>query len=101
MPESIKFITYLLIFPWMAMYNRGLLFEVETLFSNEFELQFVLPQLIFFVWSYPTCCVASLHAGPVGCISYNMYTVKGRCSFCTFVHFVFCKRRCPTEHFFY
>ena len=22
-------------------------------------------------WSYPTCCVASLHAGPVGCISYN------------------------------
>ena len=24
-------------------------------------------------WSYPTFCVASLHAGPVGCISYNMY----------------------------
>ena len=23
-------------------------------------------------WSYPTCCVASLRAGPVGCISYNM-----------------------------
>ena len=23
-------------------------------------------------WSYPTYCVASLRAGPVGCISYNM-----------------------------
>ena len=23
-------------------------------------------------WSYPTCCVANLRAGPVGCISYNM-----------------------------
>ena len=31
---------------------------------------------IFLVWSYPTCWVASLRAGPVGCISYNMYTVQ-------------------------
>ena len=23
-------------------------------------------------WSYPTCCVASLRAGPVGCILYYM-----------------------------
>ena len=26
----------------------------------------------FPVWSCPTCCVASLRAGPVGCILYNM-----------------------------
>ena len=26
----------------------------------------------FSFWAYPTCCVASLRAGPVGCISYNM-----------------------------
>ena len=26
-------------------------------------------------WSYPTFCAASLRAGPVGCISYNMYFV--------------------------
>ena len=38
-------------------------------------LQLAPPRLIFFVWSYPTCCVASLRAGPMGCISYNMYTV--------------------------
>ena len=37
--------------------------------------------------------VASLRAGPVGCISYNMYTVKGLCSFF--------KGRCPTEHLIY
>ena len=58
------------------------------------KLQFVLPQFIFFqfnstslsqasaplsklhygsviVWSCPTCCVASLRAVPVGCISYK------------------------------
>ena len=45
-------------------------------------LQFAQPRLIFFAWSYPTCCVASLLAGPVGCISYNLSTVKGLCSFC-------------------
>ena len=36
----------------------------------------VASQLILFVGSYPICCVASLRAGPVGCILYNMYTVK-------------------------
>ena len=35
------------------------------------KLQFALPQFIFFVWSYPTCCVSSLRAVPVGCISYK------------------------------
>ena len=35
------------------------------------KLQFALPQFIFFVWLYPTCCVASLRAVPVGCISYK------------------------------
>ena len=57
-------------------------------------LQFASPRLIFFVLLYPTVNrVASLHAGPVGCISYNMYTVKGLCSFF--------KGRCPTEHLIY
>ena len=32
-------------------------------------------QLIFPFCSYPTCCVASLRAGPVGCILYNMVIV--------------------------
>ena len=41
-------------------------------------LQFKPPRLIFFVWSYPTCCVVSLRAGLVSCVSYlyNTYTVK-------------------------
>ena len=38
-------------------------------------LQFAPPRLIFFVWSYPTCCVASLRAGPVSCISYITCTL--------------------------
>ena len=29
----------------------------------------------FLCWSYPTFCVASMRAEPVGCISYNMYFV--------------------------
>ena len=29
----------------------------------------------FLCSSYPTFCVASLRAGPVGCITYNMYNV--------------------------
>ena len=31
----------------------------------------IIIQFIFFVWSYPTCCVASLRAVLVGCISYK------------------------------
>ena len=27
------------------------------------------------IWSYPTCRVDSMRAGPVGCISYNMYVL--------------------------
>ena len=46
-----------------------------------------------FLWSYPTCCVANLRVRPVGYISYNMYTVKGLCSFC--------KGHGPTEHLIY
>ena len=43
------------------------------------KLQFALPQVIFFVWSYPTCCVASLRAVPVGCISYkSVYCITFR-----------------------
>ena len=30
---------------------------------------------LFACWSYPICCVVSLCAGPVGCISYNMYNI--------------------------
>ena len=30
-------------------------------------------------WSYPTCYVANLHAGPVGCISYNMQFLTCSC----------------------
>ena len=49
--------------------------------------------LIFFVWSYPTRCVASLCDGPVSYISYSMYTVNGLCSFC--------KERFPIERLIY
>ena len=36
-------------------------------------LQFAPPRSIFFLWSYPTCSVASLHAEPM--VLYKMYTV--------------------------
>ena len=60
------------------------------------SLAAIFAALVEFLWLYPISCIVSLRAGPVCCILYNMYrlyTVKGLCSFC--------KRRCPTEHFFY
>ena len=40
------------------------------------NLAAICATMVDFLRFHTTCCLASLHAGPVGCISYNMYFIK-------------------------